>query len=1197
MPRGVCCYCERLVLFCLVIIAIHHGAVVMSLAQSDSLTNFWRIQQGHRSSPSGRIGAVSFNIQNGIVVYGGFSFNSFAFGLDRMVPERDVWQYSINADNWNDISRSFPPLSARGFHAITDLNALVGGAYIFGGYSRPYPELEASSLNPLIAVDTLSFVSSFSSRMTILDIERKDGASWPQARGLHTLDLVSRPSSVKRCAVLFGGKNENGILGDTWILNSDTNTWVQVGESNDGKSPSPRYGHTAFTVNKELVLLGGCDGNFTSCQRSFATTFRDMWAFTITGQDCSTGEWREVGDVVFFPSTFLWGGKPYYYNSATNQLIVFESRLDSSNSNALITIKPVLNGTGSVTGVEWGFEAQSRLSQLPPHRQGGTAIQIHQSTYDQVFYFGGGSEVGFLSDLWVYTSEARFWSESAADFVLPLSLAHAAHTTLNDKMYVSGGETWRGQFNRFLWAFHVKTGDWEVINSGITSFLTGATLTAINDNWLLQLCGFQGRFGSSTTDLGGYYNLRDEGSNAPFVMEIPRRAYHTAVYVPESKNIFLYGGWLRLMGLSFQEAQYIGDMTIGTIEFDNDQPRSPVWRIVQTSGESPGLLAGHVAVKLKTSRGNTMFVYGGCTPSGSLSNSVYKLDLDVPILDLEWKKVSVSSQSRPFAFLSSYVIFNSTILTVGGLVPGVNGTWTSVNDLHLGFITNEGFEWRNVFTISRIRPIFGAMLTLNTIDPPHITSIGGFSMENSVLTESSGQRIIQVGCNPGEFSPRLVSTACSLCPIGTYASSPGQQRCTQCPGISTTMQKGAYQVEQCNACGKGACVNGDCLFEIGTANHRCICDSGWGGTKCDTNVVGITIGTLFAIFICGAVGFFVFRRVRTRFHHMRIYQDLQEQLIQESQQELTELKKAWEIDADDLKFERSIDAGAFGEVWLASWQDRMVAVKKLKQSVNLFDERAVEDFNAEVSLIRSLRHRNIVFFFGAGVLDECPFLVTEFMSRGSLSSILASDIELSKTRCIEFALDTASGMTFLHELDPPRIHRDIKSANMLVSDQWVVKVADFGTARLCNHVLPGVASNSSSHDSPGSNYSSTNMTTAVGTLVWSAPEVLDGKPYGPFADVFSFGVVLYEICTRCVPYDDVDIPTWELRTAIINGLRPTHGLQKKGVDISDLLPLARDEGFVALLRQCLRRAPEERPSMRESRDMLDVILGKSRMHH
>ena len=80
-------------------------------------------------------------------------------------------------------------------------------------------------------------------------------------------------------------------------------------------------------------------------------------------------------------------------------------------------------------------------------------------------------------------------------------------------------------------------------------------------------------------------------------------------------------------------------------------------------------------------------------------------------------------------------------------------------------------------------------------------------------------------------------------------------------------------------------------------------------------------------------------------------------------------------------------------------------------------------------------------------MAEVPFILTEYARRGSLKQILQSDVEISWKMKMSFVLDTARGMEFIHSSG--KIHRDLKSGNLLISESWVVKIADFGTAHLC----------------------------------------------------------------------------------------------------------------------------------------------------
>ena len=102
-------------------------------------------------------------------------------------------------------------------------------------------------------------------------------------------------------------------------------------------------------------------------------------------------------------------------------------------------------------------------------------------------------------------------------------------------------------------------------------------------------------------------------------------------------------------------------------------------------------------------------------------------------------------------------------------------------------------------------------------------------------------------------------------------------------------------------------------------------------------------------------------------------------------------------------------SGASGEVYLAEWQERRVAIKRLHPQSSL-DENSMLEFDREVKLLRSLRHRNIVWFLGAHASRAQPFLVTEYVEQGPLYTILhESNVFLTVRRRIQFVLDTAQG--------------------------------------------------------------------------------------------------------------------------------------------------------------------------------------------
>eukprot|EP00035_Acanthoeca_spectabilis_P010220 m.181067 g.181067 ORF g.181067 m.181067 type:complete len:269 (+) comp14957_c0_seq1:68-874(+) len=187
------------------------------------------------------------------------------------------------------------------------------------------------------------------------------------------------------------------------------------------------------------------------------------------------------------------------------------------------------------------------------------------------------------------------------------------------------------------------------------------------------------------------------------------------------------------------------------------------------------------------------------------------------------------------------------------------------------------------------------------------------------------------------------------------------------------------------------------------------------------------------------------------FFRYRVANTKYEELIERRDQELDQMQRAWEIQPSSIALGEAIAEGSYGEVSRGVYHTYDVAVKMIRKENREWDLTVqTEDFKREIGLLRDLRHTNIVFFFGAGTWhDGLPFFVTEYCSRGSLRGILDTpNLPIPTSRSVRFALDAAKGMQFLHTRSPPRMHRDLKAANLLVSEDWTVKLADFGSARL-----------------------------------------------------------------------------------------------------------------------------------------------------
>ncbi|XVE60613.1 hypothetical protein DITRI_Ditri05aG0142200 [Diplodiscus trichospermus] len=155
-----------------------------------------------------------------------------------------------------------------------------------------------------------------------------------------------------------------------------------------------------------------------------------------------------------------------------------------------------------------------------------------------------------------------------------------------------------------------------------------------------------------------------------------------------------------------------------------------------------------------------------------------------------------------------------------------------------------------------------------------------------------------------------------------------------------------------------------------------------------------------------------------------------------------------EISWDELHIKERVGAGSFGTVHRAEWHGSDVAVKVL--TVQDFLDDQLKEFLREVAIMKRVRHPNVVLFMGAVTKRPHLSIVTEYLPRGSLYRLIhrpAAGETLDQRRRLRMALDVAKGINYLHCLNPPIVHWDLKSPNLLVDKNWTVKVCDFGLSR------------------------------------------------------------------------------------------------------------------------------------------------------
>jgi len=233
---------------------------------------------------------------------------------------------------------------------------------------------------------------------------------------------------------------------------------------------------------------------------------------------------------------------------------------------------------------------------------------------------------------------------------------------------------------------------------------------------------------------------------------------------------------------------------------------------------------------------------------------------------------------------------------------------------------------------------------------------------------------------------------------------------------------------------------------------------------------------------------------------------------------------------------------------------------------NKSQTQALEEFFREVTLMSKLSHPNVLLFMGVCVRDNGDrYIITEMMNKGSVFDLLHPNLSYSTSRRVssknrinadriyQILMQSARAMSYLHSFDPPILHRDLKSHNLLVDDHWNVKVADFGLSRA----------------------QSTNTMSAAGTPQWSAPEVIREERYTTKADVFSFGVIIYELISRKVPYANMG-PLTAARQVAYENLRPR-------------FPDGCDPAYIELAEKCWDMEAQVRPTFPQIVSILSAM--------
>ncbi|KAI4896580.1 hypothetical protein NFI96_002904 [Prochilodus magdalenae] len=269
-----------------------------------------------------------------------------------------------------------------------------------------------------------------------------------------------------------------------------------------------------------------------------------------------------------------------------------------------------------------------------------------------------------------------------------------------------------------------------------------------------------------------------------------------------------------------------------------------------------------------------------------------------------------------------------------------------------------------------------------------------------------------------------------------------------------------------------------------------------------------------------------------------------------------------QIPFSELVLEEIIGVGGFGKVYRGTWKEQEVAVKAARQDPDEDITATAESVKQEAKLFSMLEHPNIIKLEGVCLEEPNLCLVMEYARGGTLNRALTGR-RIPPHILVNWAVQIARGMHYLHEdAVVPIIHRDLKSSNILLLEKIenndigrkTLKITDFGLAR---------------------EWHKTTKMSAAGTYSWMAPEVIKSSLFSKGSDVWSYGVLLWELLTGEVPYRGID------------GLAVAYGVAVNKLTLP--IPSTCPEPFAKLMEECWEQDPHIRPTFATILEQLTAI--------
>ncbi|XP_033150517.1 mitogen-activated protein kinase kinase kinase 7-like [Drosophila busckii] len=266
------------------------------------------------------------------------------------------------------------------------------------------------------------------------------------------------------------------------------------------------------------------------------------------------------------------------------------------------------------------------------------------------------------------------------------------------------------------------------------------------------------------------------------------------------------------------------------------------------------------------------------------------------------------------------------------------------------------------------------------------------------------------------------------------------------------------------------------------------------------------------------------------------------------------------VDSSHIKLETILGQGSFGEVFKAIWIGETVAVKRISYD----DEKCKQDVDKEVRILSNVSHDNIIKLCGishdTSSLRKRMLLIMEYAENGSLEAYIhTSGLALEYENLLNLMRQCIKGLAYLHGREPKIMHRDVKTANMVLTSNYrKLKICDFG-------LVKSVATKNTEH---------------IGSIPYRAPEIYNTNKYDEKCDVYSFGIVLWEVMSQRKPFENCEIANIMFQV-LLEKKRPDIDAIYVNHDMCNLKTLTTMCDIKTIITGCWQHDPTARPSMKD----------------